>query len=455
MNFPEAFIRSLDGLPEMDSAQLLAALDSEPTISVRFNPYKLTGAPAGRQVPWSRYGYYLDERPQFTLDPLFHAGAYYVQEAGSMFVEHLYRQAVGDREGLRMLDLCAAPGGKTTLLSTLAGLDGLVVANEVIRTRAMTLADNVMKWGLGNVVVTNNDPSHFGAMRDWFDVVLVDAPCSGEGMFRKNREAREQWSAENVRLCAARQKRILADVWDALKPGGVLIYSTCTFNREENEDNVAWLATEYGCEGAEIEVPAEWGVVCGEVDVEEGAPVPVFRFYPGRAEGEGFFAAAVRKPAGKARTKTPKPRRTPFSELPRPAVKELSQWVAQPEFMHFAAAGDNVYGYYAEVYPAVRTLAETLSVVFSGVRMGQLFNGRLRPDHSLAMFHDLRRDAAGVGELCLDDALDYLRKKDIAPTLFAEGTNLAAYEGFALGWLKRIGSRINNMYPKELRVQNL
>lgn len=438
-----------------EAQRLFDALDTQPPVSVRFNPFKLTEQPEGRRVPWSRYGYYLDQRPQFTLDPLLHAGAYYVQEASSMFVEHIYREAVGEQEHLKILDLCAAPGGKTTLLATLAGLDSLVVANEVMRPRAMALTDNIKRWGLGNVIVTNNDPSHFEGFRDWFDVVLVDAPCSGEGMFRKTPEARAEWSPANVQLCAQRQRRILADVWDALKPGGILIYSTCTFNRTENEENIAWLAAEYDCEGITIEVPEAWGVVTGSVPIGGRAAIGTFRFYPHRTEGEGFFATVVRKGGEKVRTKTPRPRRTIFTDPSKQDLKELARWVNQPEYIYFAQIDQQVYGYYRAVFPAVRTIAETLSAVYSGVEMGQLFHGKLRPEHPLALFHDL---APGiVPETCLElpDTLQYLRKNDVDAKLFTEGMNLVAYEGFPIGWLKRIGHRVNNMYPKELRIVNL
>lgn len=457
MKLPAQFVASLEANLGADEARALCeALDTPPTTSIRFNPYKVTRRPEGRQVPWCRYGYLLDERPQFTLDPLFHGGAYYVQEASSMFVEHIYRSVMPDEGAVRVLDLCAAPGGKTTLLSTLAGLESTVVANEVIRPRAMTLADNVRKWGLGNVVVTNNDPAHFEGFKDYFDFILVDAPCSGEGMFRRVPESRGEWSADNVNLCAQRQRRILSDIWGALKPGGVLVYSTCTFNRAENEDNVAWLASEYDVEAAEVAVDPAWGVVKGGVE-SDGGQINTFRFYPHKVDGEGFFAAVLRKAEGKARTKTPKPRRQIFSELQKPVVRELAGWVMQPEFMHFAQAGENIYGYYAAAYDDVKTLSQTLSVVYSGVMMGQIFKGRLKPEHPLALFHDLRCDAAAQSSLELDDALNYLRKQDIAPQLLtAEGINLVSFDGLPIGWIKRIGNnRSNNMYPKELRIQNL
>lgn len=372
-----------------------------------------------------------------------------------MFLEHVYREAVGSAQGLRVLDLCAAPGGKTTLLSTLAGLDSIVVANEVMRPRALTLADNVRKWGLGNVAVTNNDPSHFAGFRDYFDIVLVDAPCSGEGMFRKNRESRAEWSLENVKLCAARQKRILADIWGALKPGGLLIYSTCTFNMHENEENLQWLVEKYNCGGVAIDVPVGWGVVTGEIESRAGTPIGTFRFYPDRVEGEGFFAAVVRRENGKARTGVPKSRKTLFTELPRQAAREAGRWVNQQEFMHFAQIGENLYGYYSAAYQTVKLLSETISVIYSGVQAGHIFSGKLKPEHPLALFHDLSREAAHEAPLGLDDTLQYLRKNDIDPTLLDEGLNLVTFDGFALGWIKRIGRRSNNLYPKELRIMNL
>ena len=240
---PELFrSRTTESLGTSEAERLFAALDNgESPVSIRFNPYKIGSQPEGRQVPWCRYGYYLDERPQFTLDPAFHGGAYYVQEASSMFLEAIFRQIFEPDAAPRILDLCAAPGGKTTLLSTLAGAEGLVVANEVIRQRASVLAANAVKWGIGNIVVTNNDPAHFAPFEHYFDLIAVDAPCSGEGMFRKDPAARTEWSEQGVKLCAARQRRILSDIWGSLRPGGILIYSTCTFNAAENEENIAWL----------------------------------------------------------------------------------------------------------------------------------------------------------------------------------------------------------------------
>ena len=448
---PEAF-RALceERMGSDEAARLCASLETPSPVSLRYNPYKSTRPDGGRRVPWSRYGYYLEERPSFTLDPWFHGGAYYVQEASSMFIEHLYRTLFTEEQSPRVLDLCAAPGGKTTLLASLVGVDGLVVANEVIRARALTLADNVRKWGLGNVVVTNNDPAHLGAYEHFFDLILVDAPCSGEGMFRKTPEARGEWSPEAVRLCAARDRRILADVWGALRPGGVLIFSTCTFNDVENEGTLRWLIDEYGAEPAAVECDPDWGVVCGR----EG-DIPTFRFYPHRVEGEGFFAAVLRKPEGRCRERVPKPRKSVFTEPGKTERAELARWVGQPEYMQFARVGDSFYAYYRASFPAVRQLAEGLSVVTSGVQCGELYGGKLKPDPALALFHDLNGGVVPRTELPLEEALDYLRKKDIDPTPLAEGINLVTCRGLPLGWIKRIGRRCNNLYPTGWRIANL
>lgn len=448
---PEAF-RALceERLGSDEAVRLCASLETPSPVSIRYNPYKSTRPDGGRRVPWSRYGYYLEERPSFTLDPWFHAGAYYVQEASSMFIEHLYRTLFTEEQSPRILDLCAAPGGKTTLLASLVGVEGLVVANEVIRARALTLADNVRKWGLGNVVVTNNDPAHLGAYEHFFDLILVDAPCSGEGMFRKTPEARGEWSPEAVKLCAARDRRILADIWGALRPGGVLMFSTCTFNDLENEGTLRWLLDEYGAEPVEISCDPEWGIVCGQ----EGE-IPTFRFYPHRLEGEGFFAAVLRKSEGRSRERVPKPRKSLFAEPNKNERAELARWVGQPEYMQFARVGDSFYAYYRASFPAVRQLSEGLSVVTSGIQCGELYGGKLKPEHPLALFHDLHSEVVPRTELSLDESLNYLRKKDVDPTPLAEGINLVTYQGLPLGWIKRIGRRCNNLYPTGWRIANL
>ena len=466
MTLPAKFVeRVLRDLGETEGAALCAALDGEPPVSVRLNPAK-TGAAAPEctadgpdtdlpalsiagRVPWSRDGRYLAARPQFTLDPDFHAGAYYVQEASSQFVGHLLGGVC--TEGARILDLCAAPGGKTTLYASLAGSDGLVVANEIDRRRASVLADNVRKWGTGNVAVVTCEPRALGDFEAWFDVVAVDAPCSGEGMFRKDPDARAEWSEGNVKQCAVRQDEILREAWRSLKPGGTLVYSTCTFNRDEDEGSLermlAWAGDEVA-ESDEIIVEDAWGIVCGRVGAFR-----TFRFYPHRACGEGFFAAVACKSFDSGgRTRTPKAHRTVFATVDRKAVAELARWVQDPERMRLAMVADTCYAWYAAQVDAVRVLSEALPVIYSGVALGQVFKGVLKPDPALAFFDGLNRNALPVAELDEEEALRYLRKQDIAAGGLAEGMNLVCARGRALGFAKRIGVRVNNLYPNSLRI---
>jgi len=451
MRLPEPFVaRMREELGAEQGAALCAALDTAPPTSLRWNPAKtLPAERCGEPVPWSPEGRYLPSRPQFTLDSDLHAGAYYVQEASSQFLAHLLAEA--DIAGARVLDLCAAPGGKSTLYASLVGGDGLVVANEINRQRASVLADNVRRWGSGNTVVTLADPAAFGGFAGWFDVVGVDAPCSGEGMFRKLEQARAEWSAQQVGLCARRQQEIIRQAWPLLRPGGLLIYSTCTFNREENERTLEDFAAEAGGElvaAAKVACPESWGVVCGEA-----GPFQTFRFYPHRARGEGFFAAVARKSfdAG-GRVRTPRARRPLFGPVSRRDCAELGRWLREPERMRFAAVGENFYAYSAAQYEAVRTLAESLPVICSGVAMGQLFKGTLRPDAALALYEGMARGVLPEASLDPEQIVAYLRKQELPCGLFAEGMNLVTALGRGLGFAKRIGGRVNNLYPNSMRI---
>ena len=448
---PERFVETMRQTLGEDAEKLFAALDTEPAVSVRLNPAKPAECFDGEAVGWCKWGKYLAERPQFTLDPLLHGGAYYVQEASSQFVAHLL--ANHHMEGKRVLDMCAAPGGKTTIYSTLVGRNGLVVANDISHSRAMALADNVQRWGMGNVVVTCNEPTHIGAFTHWFDVVAVDAPCSGEGMFRKMDEARSEWTPSSPDVCAERQREILAEAWRVLRPGGTLIYSTCTFNPTEDEGIVEWLMSEYGeeLESADrVATEEEWGVVRSDVGVFQ-----CFHFYPHKARGEGFFAAVARKCDGTVRRSMPKARRKLFSQCAKADVKELSRWVDDASEHSFMLVGEDIYAYNSAVAEAVVTLSENLSVVYSGVAMGRIFKQKLKPEHPLALYVGLNRDVVPIVDVSLEDALDYLRRNDIAASQFEEGINVVGYKGTPIGFVKRIGARCNNMYPKDLRIVKL
>ena len=448
---PEEFVRSMREMLGDEAERLFSALDTPAEVSIRVNPAKPAEVFEGEAIGWSPNGRYLAERPQFTLDPLMHGGAYYVQEASSQFVAHILRQ--DNLEGGRVLDMCAAPGGKTTVYSSLVGREGLVVANDINRGRTLALSDNVQRWGMGNVVVTCNEPEHIGAFEQWFDVVAVDAPCSGEGMFRKMDEAREEWTPASVEQCVARQRDILAEAWRALRPGGKLIYSTCTFNDREDEGVVRWLVEEYGDEivaTERIETEDKWGIVRSDI-----GPFQCFHFYPHSARGEGFFAAVACKAEGVTKRRTPKGRRKVFTTLQSKDLAEVSRWVDDAKTMSFRCVGDIVYGYNSAVMEDVTQLSESLSVVYSGVAMGQIFKGTLKPEHSLALFVGRNRDVVTEVELSLEDAQNYLRRQDIDAKQFSEGVNVVTYKGVAIGFIKRIGARCNNMYPKDLRILNL
>ena len=454
---PEKFVATLTAELGAEECQALcAALDTPATVAIRLHPDKpSTAADGARPIAWSDGGYYLDERPSFTTDPAFHAGAYYVQEPSSQFVGYLLRPIVERTPRLRLLDLCAAPGGKSTLYSSRVGCDGLVVANEINRQRAAVLADNVRKWGVGNVAVTNNDPAHFAGFEQWFDVVAVDAPCSGEGMFRKTPEARDEWNDGSAAMCADRQLKILQDIWPTLRADGTIIYSTCTFNRTEDEGLLErfseWVGEDELEAADEVVVGEDWGIVCSRVGVWQ-----TFRFMPHRAEGEGFFAAIARKSSNAGgKSRNPKSRKTIFSTPDKKSAAELERWVKEPQKMKWAAINDTYYGYYASHADDMRVLAESMTVIHSGVCMGQIFKGKLKPEHSLAMFTELNINAIPTVEVSREMALDYLRRGDIGTTeQMVEGINLLCFEGLPLGWIKRVGNRSNNLYPNSLRILN-
>ena len=291
MNLPPIFIERTKAILKEEYPAFENALQQLAPTSIRIND-KMDYMPSAEKVAWCDKGYYLNERPLFTADPLFHAGVYYVQEASSMFLSQVVEQHFPDAD--TVLDLCAAPGGKSTLLSQYLHRNCLLVSNEIVRNRAYILAENLAKWGNQNTLVTNNDPADFSALNNFFDAVVVDAPCSGEGMFRKDAGAIDEWSLSNVELCAERQKKILTDVWDALKPEGILVYSTCTYNREENEDNVAWMCRELDAELLKVDLHGNENIVESDFG---------YRFFPHRTKGEGFFIAVVRKNGSSVRSK--------------------------------------------------------------------------------------------------------------------------------------------------------
>ena len=446
MNFPPHFIDHLQHAPGFDADSFTTAHLHPPPVSVRYNPKKkLQDRPALESIPWSKNGFYLPARPAFILDPLWHAGVYYVQEASSMLLEEVVRQTMDLQQPLKVLDLCAAPGGKSTLLQSLITEDSLLVSNEVIRTRVAILSENIMKWGGMNVVVTHNDPSDFSQLEGFFDLMVVDAPCSGSGLFRRDEDAIQEWSRGNVQLCAERQQRILADAWQALKEDGVLIYATCSFSEAENEEMVEWLIRSFDVEPLRIVVQESWGVT-ESVSRNGGYG---YRCWPDKVKGEGFFIMACRKKSAQ-RESAFKIRKYNF---PSKKEQEIADAFVVSSFTHqWILQGKYIAAVHAQQVDAVHYLMERLQVRYAGVEAGTVMHDEWIPEQGLATSF-LLQPQLPLHELSKDDALAFLKKETMAPDQFPKGFCWVGHQGFGLGWIKSLGNRVNNYYPKEWRVR--
>ena len=361
-----------------------------------------------------------------------------------MFVEQVVKQYV--HAPVRALDLCAAPGGKSTHLLSLLPNGSILVSNEPMPLRAQILAENVAKWGNPSSVVTKNMPADFGRFNDFFDFVLVDAPCSGEGMFRKEPKAVEQWSVSNVEMCARRQKEILSDVWPSLRPGGLLVYSTCTYNSEENEQNVRWIADELGAEILELNVSSDWGVT-GSLTKDKQ---PVYRFIPGATEGEGFFLAVLRKNGDGTLAQ---PRQQRLQQASAKIKGEVEKYLKSPELFEFVQNGDVVIAMPKEHAAAMVALQQKMHVLHCGVPVATIKNNKLLPIHSLAMSTSLRKEAFNVVDLELEQALMYLHRETLSLPSQPIGYLLLTYKNVPIGFVKNIGNRANNLYPAEWRIR--
>lgn len=450
-------------------------------VSVRINPSKqssyLSEMLAGNmaeKVQWCSNGYYLAERPLFTLDPLFHSGAYYVQEACSMYMELAFSaiaaackkdtcnilskapckdECEGESDlfnNLNVLDLCAAPGGKSTHLLSLLGKDSVLVSNEVIRIRAVVLADNIAKWGACNAVVTNNDPADFKAFEGYFDIIVADAPCSGEGLFIKEPQAINEWSTANVNLCAQRQQRILADIWPALKPGGFLIYSTCTYNKFENDGNVSFLENTFGAEVIDIPLPPDSGIIV----TSKGG----IQFVPGLVKGEGQFMAVVRKPFGDDSGRLGK---TGYGKRMSDKVQFEKGCSYLPKNYTLVAAGELVKGYRKELFEQIRFIEKNLKCLLSGIAVANKKGKDYIPHADFALQQIVadmiaeNRLPVGINaiEVSRDDALKFLAKEPLLLKDAPLGFILLTYNGLGLGFVKNMGTRTNNLLPMARRIK--
>ncbi len=489
---PQAFQQQMCALlGDNEAGALCTALSSgnQPT-SIRTNPFKplkdgenlfrqtdnavspsyIAVSPTLRPVPWCSSGSYLSERPSFAHDPLWHAGAYYVQEAASMFIAQAYKiiestfsTGKAMESPLKMLDLCAAPGGKSTLWRSLLPDEALLVANEPIRQRAQILAENLTKWGHPHTFVTQAFPDAFTSLEDTFDIIATDVPCSGEGMFRKDEQAREEWSPAAVISCADRQRDILTAVWPALKDGGFCVYSTCTFNREENEDLVVWACDTLGAELVEIPTDPAWNIA-GDTT---GRNLPVYHFFPHRTEGEGLFLALLRKKKGEmfndrrklqilldAREGNGRKRGAKSSVKPNAT---LLSWLHNAEDFTFQCSEAGVWTAVPTAFVGIREqLAQVVPLLIGGIEIAEEKGKKLIPQHALAMSIAASSSAFPRVEIARDSALAYLHREAITlPAEAPRGYVLLTYRGLPLGFANNLGNRANNLYPNEWRLRNL
>lgn len=397
-----------------------------------------------KQVPWCAYGFYLDERPQFTFDPLLHAGVYYVQEASSMFLWTALQQLFKRDANIKVLDLCAAPGGKSTLLASYFK-NALIVSNEVIKTRANILYENITKWGSENVVVTNNDAADFQRLKNYFDLIVVDAPCSGSGLFRKDEKTIDEWSENNVKLCSQRQQRIIADIYPSLKHDGILIYSTCSYSQEEDEDIAGWMKATFNVESIKFNVDASW-------NIDETNSLRHhcygYRFWPHKLKGEGFFMCAMQKNETETYTKNSQP------SLPKINNKEAA--LVQP----YLLGNDWLFFKQADFFRAIHKqwnndialLQKNLYLKKAGINIGEIKGNDLIPHHEFALSTVFNDNVFKI-ELDEEQALQYLRKKDVVLASTHKGWSLCTYKKFPLGWIKILHNRVNNYYPTEWRIR--
>ena len=450
---PPAFESLMQTQLETDYAAFEDALMQPTPVSIRVNPRKNAFDTSGlERVPWCTDGYYLPERPSFTLDPLFQAGAYYVQEASSMLLNEALKQAVNltrplRQHPLRVLDLCAAPGGKSTLLASALHPDSLLICNEVIRSRVSVLRENIDKWGFPNVVVSNHDPEDLANLAGFFDVVVVDAPCSGEGLFRKDPDAMNEWSDNSVQMCSARQKRILAAAAPLLDMGGTLIYSTCTYNDDENVKNVRYL-TENGFRNHPLVLPPDWNVVEKETDGSVG-----YQCYPHRVRGEGFFISVFKKTAFTAPVKLDARTFRSIRALRTRETASAAKWLQNPtDFSLWEKPNGDVMALPKVLEKQFLSVDVALKSKGFGLEMGRFKGTDFIPSHTLALSTAINQNLPAVA-LSKENALRYFKKENLVLDGPVNGWLLAQYNGLNIGWMKGVGNRVNNYLPKDWRIR--
>ena len=469
MQIPAELLESLQHIKGFNERTFTEVHDSgEQVTSIRFNPKKLpvnqnvSQSPLNishfsfsplPKIPWSSNGYYLPERPSFTLDPLLHAGAYYVQEASSMFLEQALKQTINLEQPLRVLDLCAAPGGKSTLIQSMITDKSILISNEVIKSRASVLEENITKWGAENVIVTNNDPNAFSRLENYFDVIVIDAPCSGSGLFRKDPLAVGEWSEGNVQLCSQRQQRILANVYPALKKDGILIYSTCSYSEEEDECISDWLLDSFALGSLQLSIQDdhenESGVIVETISKKHAAFG--YRFFPDKIRGEGFFLACFRKMYGEGYHFT-QPKKMKLEKLSKNEEAIVRPWLRADAPVQFWKQGSLIFAFPSALEKELLTVVSAeLYIRKAGVAIGSIARKELIPAHALALSNLVNPGLISIS-LKKEEALQYLRKEEVKTSSPYKGWALVQYESMNLGWIKILLNRSNNYYPKEWRI---
>lgn len=452
---PQAFCDMMVELLGQDEAQeLFLSLEAEAPTSIRTSvhkPHPIAWTSESQSVPWCEQGYYLRERPRFTGDAAFHSGLYYVQEASSMLLAEV-QTLVGERPVVA-LDLCAAPGGKSTLLLDILPQGSVLLSNEVVHHRANILAENLLKWGNPNSIVTNAYPEVLAKLGATFDFILVDAPCSGEGMFRKDKEARNEWTAQSPTLCSDRQRAILADIWPTLRDDGLLVYSTCTMNKQENEEILAYIIEELGAESLALpEVkPGVW--------LSPFSPYSCYRMMPHRVAGEGLFLAVVRKKVtnefhGKSRVT-----KNTIKDKAKPLLppREVYSFIKDAEELSWEQIGDDVMAYPKQIIPLLHQIKSLrIPIITAGIPVAKIKGKSIVPHTAVALSTALKKESFEWIELNLEQCLSYLKREALhLEGEYTMGYKVVHYQGIPLGFIKYLGNRSNNLYPNEWRIRNL
>lgn len=437
-DFPEQFVnRVLDD--NYLGVQLLEALSENSPVAVRVNPNKNNKSwKDATKIPWSKHGLLLKERPSFTLDPHFHGGSYYPQEAGSQFIDYILRH-IELPESPVFLDLCAAPGGKSSLILDFLEGKGLLISNEINKTRASVLKENLTKWGAINSIITSNNSENFSSLTEVFDCVLVDAPCSGEGMFRKDFGARKEWSESNVVMCEARQKDIVSNIWPSIKQDGYLIYSTCTFNERENENNVRWILENFQCEL--VNFPG----------IEAKCDRQNLGYYclPNQLQTEGFYFCVLRKKESESYSFKTKGK----SELTDAKDDILvKNWIGSKENLNVVKWKDYFFSIPKSHSELIKNIHQSFHTLKLGTEIGEISKKGLIPNLALAHDVSLINQTCSRISVSREEALRYLKGEtfDLKANV---GYHLICFENTPLGWIKHLGNRFNNLYPKEYRIR--